>query len=401
MVNTSPVKALQQSSDLTQTYDVLVAGGSIAGLTFAAEAAGRGASVLVAEEHSEVGEPEKCDGLVSLRGLKKYGYQPHSEVVQNRIASALIHSPADEHFSINASSLDVVVLDRSAFDKQVAAAASSEGANVVTGVRVTSSVEKADHVESRVGEDVFRSSYFVDATGPASSPRRGILPAAKYEVEGDWVKEHVVEVFLDAVKYPGYFAWVIPFGRHRAKVGAAGYGISPFKALDAFLADRRSTILRRVSAPIYVGGPAPTFVRGRRILVGESAGQVKPTTAGGIMTSVAGAVTAAKWTCESLRRNDPGLLANYQAEWESAFLKEMRTMLRLRGVLEKLSNDDLEAIITALAAPKLTKKLSQSDFDFHATALLGALGVQGLLRVAKVVASAEVRSLLTEGQDGP
>jgi flavin-dependent dehydrogenase len=252
-------------------------------------------------------------------------------------------------------------------------------------------------MEVKVGESLIRSKYFVDATGPSSSPRRGILPAAKYELEGEWVREKVVELFMDADRYPGFFAWVIPYGKHVAKVGAAGYGVSPFRALDSFLSVRQSRVLRRVSAPIYVGGPVTRFVEGRQLLVGESAGQVKPTTAGGIMTSIAGAVMAAKWTCASLDKGDPALLANYQPEWEAAFLKEMKTMLRLRGVLEKLSNADLEALINTLATPRLVLKLSRTDFDFHATALLGALGIPGLLRVAKVVASAEVRSLLFEG----
>jgi digeranylgeranylglycerophospholipid reductase len=381
---------------LTQTYDVVVAGGSIAGLTFASEAAKRGAKVLVAEEHPEIGEPEKCDGLVSLRGLRKYGYPPEESVIQNEIGTALIHSPSDRQFAVNATALEVVVLDRSAYDKQVAEAAASSGAEIMTGARVASSVEKGGGLEVSVGETTVHSTFLVDATGPSSSPRRGILPAAKYELEGDWVRQHVVEIFMDAERYPGFFAWVIPYGKHLAKAGAAGYGISPFKALDGFLSGRQSKILRKVSAPIYVGGPAQRFVDGRRILVGESAGQVKPTTAGGIMTSIAGAVIAAKWTCESLNEGKPDLLANYQPEWEAAFLKEMKSMLRLRGVLEKLSNADLEALVSALATPKLVLKLSQSDFDFHASALLGALGVPGLLRVAKVVASAEVRSLLVE-----
>jgi flavin-dependent dehydrogenase len=146
-----------------------------------------------------------------------------------------------------------------------------------------------------------------------------------------------------------------------------------------------------------VGGPIGRFVEGRRIFVGESAGQVKPTTAGGIMTSVAGAAIAAKWVSVSLEKNQPRFLANYQTEWESAFLGEMRTMLRLRGVLEKLSNADLESMLGTLASPKLMQKLSNTDFDFHGTAILGALGVPGILRIAKVVASAEVRSLLIEG----
>jgi digeranylgeranylglycerophospholipid reductase len=378
---------------MTKPLDFVVGGGSIAGLVFASEAARRGATVLVAEEHTEIGEPEKCDGLVSLRGLRRYGYLPEEPVVQNQIASAVIHSPTDRNFAVNATGLEVVVLDRSAYDKQVAETATSNGAILRMGARVSEFAERADGVSVKIGGETIQAEYYVDATGPSSSPRRGILPAAKYEVEADWVRDPVVEVFLDADRYPGFFAWVIPCGKKRAKVGAAGHGISPFRALDGFLSGRKCRILRRVSAPIYIGGPTSKFVRGRRILVGESAGQVKPTTAGGIMTSVAGAATAARWACKSLESKDPRLLANYQSEWEAAFLKEMKAMLRLRGVIEKLSNDDLEAIIET-ATPKLVQKLSQTDFDFHATAFFGALGISGLLRIAKVVASAEVRSLL-------
>jgi geranylgeranyl reductase family protein len=382
---------------LTETYDIVVAGGSIAGLTFAAEASMRGRRVLVAEEHPEVGEPEKCDGLVSLRGLRRYGYPPDEGVIQDRIASAVVHSAAGKELAVSASSLEVVVLDRSEFDKQIARTAVEQGAEVRTGVRVSSPLEKEGGVEVMAGDSVVRAKYYVDATGPSSSPRRGIIPAAKYELEGDWVREHVVEVFMDADKYPGFFAWVIPYGKHVAKVGAAGHAINPFRALDGFLSSRPSTILRKVSAPIYVGGPTGRFVEGRRILVGESAGQVKPTTAGGIMTSVAGAAIAAKWASISLEKNQPKFLANYQTEWEGAFLGEMRTMLRLRRVLEKLSNADLEAMLGTLSSPNLVQKLSNTDFDFHGTAILGALGIPGVLRIAKVVASAEVRSLLVEG----
>ncbi|MGD0318977.1 MAG: NAD(P)/FAD-dependent oxidoreductase [Nitrososphaerales archaeon] len=386
---------------MASRFDVVVAGGSIAGLTFAAEAAKRGLSVLVAEEHSEIGEPEKCDGLVSLRGLRRYGHPPRPEVVQNEIASGVMHSPLGKHFSIDATALDVVVLDRSAYDKQVADEARANGAEVVTGARASNFLQVQDEVSVDVGPETVIAKYFVDATGPASSPGVGILPAAKYELEGDWVRERAVEVFLDAKRFPGFFAWVIPFGQRMAKVGAAGFGISPFKALDSFLADKPHRILRKVSAPIYVGGPAPRFVSGRKVLVGESAGQVKPTTAGGIMTSVAGAVMAAHWVSESFRLDDSSLLENYQREWEAQFLREMKTMMRLRGVFRKLSNSDLDALVATIATPRILRRLSRSDFDFHASALLGVLGIQGLARIARVVASSEVRSLLNENRGTP
>jgi digeranylgeranylglycerophospholipid reductase len=393
----SPIKALQVLRLMSPDYDFVVGGGSVAGLAFASEAAGRGAKVLVAEEHENIGEPEKCDGLVSLRGLRSYGYPPDPDVVQNQINTALIHSPSGRHFAINASALEVVVLHRSSYDRQLARRAESRGAVIRTGARVTGTEQNSGEVSVTVNGERIRSKYYVDATGPASSPRRGIMPAAKYEVEGDWIREHVVEIYAEADLYPGFFAWVIPYGKHRAKVGAAGYGIAPYRALDGFLSSRPSKILRRISAPIYVGGPIRDFVTGRTILVGEAAGQVKPTTAGGIMTSIAGATLAAHWACESVRRDEPALMARYRKDWDRRFLREMKNMVRVRGVYEKLSNSDLEVLFDIVATPKIVLKLSQSDFDFHATAILGALGIQGLVRLARAVTSAEVRAMLVSG----
>ncbi len=378
-------------------YDVVVAGGSIAGLTFAAEAAKRGIKVLVAEEHMEIGEPEKCDGLVSLRGLRRYGYAPDKGVVQNRIASGVVHFPSGIEVAVNATALEVVVLDRSEYDKQVAQKAESWGASLKLGSRAGEIRESAGGVSVKVGGEAVEASYYIDATGPASSPRSGIIPAAKYEIEADWIRERSAEVFLDSEKYPGFFAWVIPCGSRLAKVGAAGRGINAFAVLDALLADKPHRVLRKVAAPIYVGGPSRTFAKGRRIFVGESSGQVKATTAGGIMTSIAGAVIAARWVSDAVQLGDPSLVSRYQTDWESRFLKEMKKMLRLRRVFENLTNRDLDSLVSAISAPKLLSRLSKSDFDFHASGLLGALGVSGLIRVARVVASAEARTLLAGG----
>jgi digeranylgeranylglycerophospholipid reductase len=381
---------------LTAEYDVVVAGGSIAGLTFAAEASKRGLRVIVLEEHEEIGEPEKCDGLVSLRLLKEYKYLPHPIVVQNRINEGIIHSPGGKTLALDTSSLDLYVLDRSSYDKQVAREAQARGATIRTGSRVRGCEESDDGVRVVTGERSWTAKYYIDATGPASSPKRGIIPAAKYEIAADWIGEHSVEVFLDTERYPGFFAWVIPFGPHHAKVGAAGRSISPFPALDEFLTSRPHRVLRKVAAPIYIGGPASEFVLGRRILVGESAGLTKPTTAGGIVTSVVGAVIAARRVAEAIEAKDASILSKYRSDWESRFGKEMRNMLRLRGVFEKLSNSDLDSLMKIFSSPKLLARLSNSDFDFHATAVLGALGVRGVLALARIVASTEARSLLTE-----
>ena len=50
-------------------YDVVIAGGSIAGLLTAREIAKNGNSVLVLEEGFEIGTPDHCGGLVSKTAL--------------------------------------------------------------------------------------------------------------------------------------------------------------------------------------------------------------------------------------------------------------------------------------------------------------------------------------------
>ncbi|WP_394352566.1 NAD(P)/FAD-dependent oxidoreductase, partial [Candidatus Nitrosotalea sp. FS] len=54
-------------------YDVVIAGGSVAGLLCAREIAGKGHSVLVIEEDSEIGTPEHCGGVVSIPAMDDLG----------------------------------------------------------------------------------------------------------------------------------------------------------------------------------------------------------------------------------------------------------------------------------------------------------------------------------------
>jgi geranylgeranyl reductase family protein len=375
---------------------MVVAGGSVAGLTFAAEAARRGREVLVLEEDPEIGEPEKCDGLISLRGLRMYGYAPSTDCVQSQIFKAAIHSPSGTTVEISTDRLDIFVLDRSKYDKQLLSKAEDWGAVVKSGKRVNDVVATENAIRAKA-DQIYESSLFVDATGPAAAvkqKRDGIMPAAKYEVEGDWFEEHKVEVFIDQERYPGFFVWVIPTGKRMAKVGVAGRGINTFKTLDSFLSDKDQRVVRKVAAPIYIGGPVQQFVSGRNVNVGESAGLVKPTTAGGILTSVASSVIAARWSDEALQQDNLGLLERYQLDWETRFGKEFQMMKRMRRVYENLSNDDIDAVLDALSSPKVLEKLSSSDFDFHASSVLGALGLRGLLKVAKAVAGAGVKELV-------
>ena len=120
---------------MTSTYDVVVGGGSVAGLSFAAEASSRGLKVLVLEEDPVVGEPEKCDGLVSLKAMREY-IPPAERCVQSRVRKGTVFAPSGRAASLDASALEVIVIDRSAYEQQLAESAVSRGAKVLPSSRV-------------------------------------------------------------------------------------------------------------------------------------------------------------------------------------------------------------------------------------------------------------------------
>ena len=112
-------------------------------------------------------------------------------------------------------------------------------------MRVEATVEEAGAVKVSADStyDLLLLRRRDRACGYPEAQQVGLIPAAKYEVQGDWFEDGEVEVFVDQKKYPGFFAWVIPRGDGMAKVGVAGFGINSFKTLDSFLQGRTSRIL--------------------------------------------------------------------------------------------------------------------------------------------------------------
>ncbi|HEU4984708.1 MAG TPA: NAD(P)/FAD-dependent oxidoreductase [Nitrososphaera sp.] len=214
-------------------FDVVVAGGSISGLLAAREVARAGLSVAVVEEDAEIGTPEHCGGLVSMEGMKNLGIVPDASAIENgRIKRAKILSPSNG-FELSAEKQKVVVLDRRALDKQVALQAQRAGADIRVKCSVRSFSQENKQYAVKTSEGDFTSNYFVDARGVASiigRNRDGVLSSAQYEVFAPWIERDAIEVAFDSEKYPGFFAWVIPTGDGRGKVGVAGKGINAASA---------------------------------------------------------------------------------------------------------------------------------------------------------------------------
>lgn len=385
-------------------YDVVVAGGSIAGLLCAREVAARGHSVLVAEKSHEVGTPEHCGGLVSASALRELGLSPGpGEATAPVDTAAVSHPPSGGMFEVPAARQGVVVVDRRRLDAQAAAQAAGNGAEVLAGAEVRRRGEGAAQAVTVAGSRV-ECRVAVDATGAASMAAHqgggGIIPCAQYVVHAGWIREGRVEVVVDAERYPGFFAWVIPMSDGVGKVGAAGAGINPGAAADRLVAERgRHSILRRIFAPVWTGGPAASFVSGvggggASVRVGDAAGQAKPTTAGGIFSCGMGGAMAGGAIASFLESGDASDLSAYEGAWKKRFGAEFARQRRARAVLSSLDNRGIGRMFRAVRREAIAEASKSGDFDFHAAAIARLLGVRGAIELAGAAAGAQIAGRL-------
>jgi digeranylgeranylglycerophospholipid reductase len=375
-------------------FDTVVAGGSVAGLLCAREIASGGNSVLVIEEDYEIGTPEHCGGLVSTKGLEKLGIIPFGKTFDHIIDSAVIYAPNGNNFTVNSKKQKVAEISRRELDKQIAHQAQKNGAVI----RVKTSFQELTEEGIRTSEGEIKCKIFVDARGISSlihKDREGILSSAQYEIYANWIKKGKVEVFFDQEKYPGFFAWVIPSGEGKGKVGVAGRGIRVAEILEEFLEKKGDySIIRKIFAPIWIKGPIKKFVENKIVIVGDAAGQAKPTTSGGIFTSGMGGILAGKAISKFLKSNKNSDLEEYQKLWTNQFGEEFEKQLWARKLLERIDNNTINKLFE-LITPEIIKEISEKDdFDFHAGSIVKLLGVKGSVKTAQAIIGSELKKLL-------
>ena len=384
-------------------YDVLIAGGSVAGLTTARECSSNGNSTIVIEEDHEIGTPEHCGGMVSLSGLQKLGLMLDSNNFQNAVPMARIRSKSAS-FELSAEKQNVIVVDRRGLDKQIAKQAEDAGAQIRTRCTFKSIAKKESKYTIKTSDGEIECKYFVDAKGLGSlkdASQNGILASAQFEVYAKWIEGKTVEIFFDSDKYPGFFMWIIPMGDGRGKIGVAGKGINTSVALHEFIRSKgeKYSIIRKIFAPIWIGGPRSQFVFDRTLIVGDAAGQTKPTTAGGIFSCGMGGVLAGQAISNAIEKNDDSLLYEYEKSWKSMFQKEFQSMLLARKVLERLDNKAIDDIFSSLSKKAITDVSNFSDFDFHSSALSLFLKTKIATNLTKILIGNEFRRVFGSRND--
>jgi geranylgeranyl reductase family protein len=395
--------------------EAVVVGAGPAGLIAAREMARSGVSVRVLEEHERIGEPNHCAGVLSVEGLQRLGVEPSRDFIQHEVRGGRAYSPDGQEIRITGSRTRAYVVDRAAFDRHLANLASEEGAEIETGTRVTELKQKRGRVVGAVaaGKE-FECEVVIDAEGIGGrlartvglpSPNTGVLRGVNAEVSGVELEPHFVEVWMGEEIAPGFFAWVIPLTDGGARCGLACSEGDPVSRLSHFLGRRFGEVeySKPVVWPVNTGGPVERTYGDGILLVGDVAGQAKPTTGGGVVIGGLCALEAASTAVEALHvgYSSSASLRLYEGLWRRKYGREFSSMLAARRFVNRLSDGRLNRMFDAVRGAGLEGALEdlvdEGDMDLQSGVMMSALGHPGLLRAlvstAGRVALAELRGL--------
>jgi digeranylgeranylglycerophospholipid reductase len=380
--------------------DAIVVGGGPCGSFTALNLAKLGVDVNVFEEHAEIGVPCHCAGHLSIKGLKLLGLHPlPSEIVENVFYGAIFHSPKGKSFHVRFSSPVTCAVNRVLFDKYIAKMAENAGArylnSMVESLIIENGFVKAVIVKGGKGEEKFSAKVVVDAEGISSRilrqaglvafNRHMLVKAVEAEVENvQDLETDMVEVFLGRDYAPGFYAWLMPKGNGKAKVGLAAKIGNPRELLQRLMLRhptaskklRNAKILQTSFHSITLGGPIPKAFSNGFLVVGDAASQVKPTTGGGVIFGMTCAKIAAEVAYEALSKNDfsSDFLCTYQSRCNKTLGSDVKFMLRIKKILDALPDDKIDDAIKFCAKIGLDKTLQKfEDIDFQGRSFLRML----------------------------
>ena len=362
-------------------YDFVVVGAGPIGSLLARRLSQRGASVLIIEEHAQIGRPFQCAGLVNPDAMELVGLH---DTVLTPIWGARIHGPSGEVVSIGSpDTVRTWSVCRKLFDESILESAIESGAELWLSSKPLWAEQDERGVSITIstpdGQIVVRCSMLCGADGAHSWVRRNfrmgrpdeMMIGFQIEVTGYSGEEGKLDMYTGSDIAPGFFAWAIPSG-DTTRIGAWSKaelldGRSPEQLLSALMS--KPHWMHRFSNCREVGrfcGPVPSGIvrhplKDRVMLFGDAAGLCKPTTGGGIGP---GFMHVEKMVTPLIKKLS-GEISD--ARFESIVNEYLKTkrkeQMRARALrdafLTQMSDQELDEVFSVWSKPEVTELINE------------------------------------------
>ena len=383
-------------------YDVVVIGGGPAGSQVAYRLAGMGHRVKVVERKKSLGEPVCCTGIIGQECVHSFAIG--EDVIFRWANSAKVFSPSGKLIRLWRQEPQAGIVDRVAFNLTLTRQAQDKGAEYVLNASVRAVSVQDDRVRIEVtsqgspGFITARAVVIATGFGSKLAEELGLgtfgdfVMGAQAEVVTANIDE--VEVYFGGEVAPGFFAWLVPTAPGRGLVGLLSRR-SPGVYLNKLTASlvAQGKIISAEVEPRYGGIPLKPLARtysDRLLVVGTAAGQVKPTTGGGIYYGLLCADIAADNLHRALGSDalSAKSLAGYEKEWKGKLGRELKMGYWARKFYELLSDSQIDRIFDIVKSNGIDEALLQADdlsFDWHSAVVLKLIGHQALTKAIGAV----------------
>ena len=362
-------------------YDAIIVGAGPIGGYLAQKLAEDNLRVLILEEHSEIGRPFQCAGLVNPKAMASVGLL---ETVLTPIWGARIYSPEGTLVEIGQKNkVRTWSVCRKLFDEAVVIQSIKSGADIWLSSKPVNLKIGEEKVEIEIstpnGIKNLTTKVICGADGAHSWVRRKLkmgrpketMIGMQIEITGYEGKSGKLDMYTGSDISPGFFAWVIPSGE-TARVGVWSqtkyigekscedllnelmrnsrwsYKFKDCKEVGRFVGSVPSGILKSTTST-------------RVALFGDAAGICKPTTGGGIGPGFAHIDLIAEDFINLIRENK--LDARNLSKIDKSIDKMRKSQSRARALrdafLSHSSDDELEEIFKIWAKPDVIEMINE------------------------------------------
>ena len=369
-------------SNFDDYYDVVIIGAGPVGGYLGWKLREFGHSVLIIEEHSEIGRPFQCAGLVNPGAMERV---PMEDTILTPIWGARINSPEGTTVDIGSPArVRTWSVCRKKFDEGVVRLAVDSGANIALNSKPIDILIEDEYAQLSLDHNGIvskvRCALVCGCDGAHSWVRRTMkmgrpkemMIGYQVEVTGYNGAEGQLDMFTGSNIAPGFFAWAIPSG-DTTRIGMwSRADLLSGKSCETMVENLMSSSIwsQRFDNCNIVGrfgGPVPSGLlkfplRKRVALFGDASGACKPTTGGGIGTGFDQVDLLVPELSKCIKNNHLG--DNHMKGLVKILGPIRKKLNRARALrdafLTEVTDDELEKVFKVWSRPEVTRIINES-----------------------------------------
>ncbi|MDO5810816.1 MAG: NAD(P)/FAD-dependent oxidoreductase [Methanobrevibacter sp.] len=362
--------------------EVVIIGSGPVGSTIAYYLSQRNLDVTLVDKKNQIGYPLQCAGILS-KHIFDYNELPDN-LILNTVKGAFLHTQ-NHILKVEKQENVAYIIDRIAYDEHLFKRAIENGVKFINEKAIDYDVENGiaylshgTQINSKViiGCEGYNSglSQKMGNTQSNFNASQMLVEISDENIQSFRDSTASIDEYVDTYLtndiLPG-FLWVIPLGNNQFRVGL--FSNHTHKQQNDMLNDFLNQnfeyeIIEKYKGFIPIFNEKNLLVKGHAVLIGDAAGQVKPTSGGGLLIGFDACEMASRHVANAVENDDISLLRDYQKEFHKKYHKEFSYQFKVQRTLGLLSDEDLDYFFMKLRQNDCERIISEyGDMDRQST----------------------------------